>query len=430
MNMPAGFRKAFLYLPHYMDKLFLFIFTWVGMGLWAQEGIKFTVLTGAYDRVDCPVSIDLHGQSLSLMDTSYVLYLLDGHKKTPIPFQVEAGAGPRLHFVLRGSYPSGAVLHLQLEPAADNVQEPPISIRPQNEGWRLMRGEQPLLHYQTAVTSPPAGVDNIFARSGYIHPVWSPSGTVLTRIQPPDHYHHYGLWGPWTETFIQGRPVDFWNLYKGEGTVRFGHMLQTVAGPVFTAFSALQQHLDFGSKGPDQIALNEILEVRAWNADSAGRYWLVDYISTFNCPLDSGILFAAYRYGGGLGFRALESWTNTNSTVLTSEGHTRKTADGTQARWCILEGPVNEGRGGILFMDHPTNRAHPQPMRVWPEDANNGRGDVFFEFCPIRHKSWSILKNQAYVQRYRLLIFDGGISASEAERHWQAFAHPPKVSFN
>ncbi|WP_332910638.1 DUF6807 family protein [Algoriphagus boritolerans] len=24
----------------------------------------------------------------------------------------------------------------------------------------------------------------------------SPSGQVLSRIQPPDHYHHYGIWGP------------------------------------------------------------------------------------------------------------------------------------------------------------------------------------------------------------------------------------------
>jgi hypothetical protein len=49
-------------------------------------------------------------------------------------------------------------------------------------------------------------------------------------------------------------------------------------------------------------------------------------------------------------------------------------------------------------MSHPNNQSHPEPMRVWPLEANQGRGDMFFQFCPIRHKEWKIEPQQSYEQ--------------------------------
>src|SRR5688500_1229936 len=57
-----------------------------------------------------------------------------------------------------------------------------------------------LLSYQYQTVYPPAGQDTNYKRSGFIHPVCTPDGQMLTRIQPPDHYHHYGIWNPWTHT--------------------------------------------------------------------------------------------------------------------------------------------------------------------------------------------------------------------------------------
>ena len=78
-------------------------------------------------------------------------------------------------------------------------------------------------------------------------------------------------------------------------------------------------------------------------------------------------------------------------------------------------------------MSNPSNREHPEPMRVWPENANNGRGDLFFEFCPIRYKSWELKPGNEYVLRYRMLIYDGKIENQLAEQLWNDFAHPPEV---
>ena len=270
-------------------------------------------------------------------------------------------------------------------------------------------------------------LDPLFRRSGFIHPLWSPSGEVLTRIQAPDHYHHYGIWGPWTKTHIQGREVDFWNLSKGEGTVRFAGFLSQIEGPVFSGFSALQEHVDFGAKGPDQVAINETLAVSVWNLDPENNVWLIDYTSILNCALDSEIILDAYRYGGGIGYRATEKWRKNNCSILTSEGNDRDNADGSNARWCIVEGESSFDRSGILFMSHPSNRAFPEPMRVWSKDANDN-GNLYFEFCPIRNQDWELKKGNNYSQKYRLLVFDGALTMNEAEEYWTAFAKPPKIS--
>ena len=66
-------------------------------------------------------------------------------------------------------------------------------------------------------------------------------------------------------------------------------------------------------------------------------------------------------------------------------------------------------------MSHPDNQSHPEPMRIWPMNANKGRGDMFFEFCPIRHKEWKIEPQQSYELNYRMLVFDGKITPQEAD---------------
>jgi hypothetical protein len=251
---------------------------------------------------------------------------------------------------------------------------------------------------------------------------------VLSRIQAPDHYHHYGIWGPWTLTHIDDREVDFWNLAKGQGTVKFASFLSKVEGEIFSGFKALQQHIDFGAQGEDQVAMNEILDVRVWSVSE--KVWVIDYTTTLNSSLPNGIMLDAYRYGGGIGFRATEKWHKDNCTVLTSDGKSRADADGSFARWCIVEGEsdVSEGRSGILFLSHPSNRMHPEPMRVWPLDANGGRGDMYFEFVPIRHEDWKLEPLKDYSLKYRMVVFDGKMDAETAEKYWSSFAKNPKIN--
>ncbi len=305
---------------------------------------------------------------------------------------------------------------------ACNPSQDKLTLETGEHATTIFSGEQPLLTYVHSETPAPDGQNPLYKRSAYIHPLHSPGGEVLTRIQPPDHYHHYGIWNPWTHTLIDGRRVDFWNLAEGQGTVRFAEYLDRWEHKNEAGFTVRHDHLYFQEDGSEEVGINETWDVNTGGI-SDNRY-TVDLVVTLNCPLEGGIILEAYRYGGGLGFRATEKWNTDNSTVLTSGGKTRADADGTEARWVIVEGEsqLPEGRSGILFMSHPDNQAHPEPMRMWPPDQNEGKANVFFEFCPIRHQEWVLEQGKDYTLKYRMVVFDGKIAPEEAEEYWQSFS--------
>jgi len=389
--------------------------------------VRIKVNTGQFDRINTPVSLALDGLNVNTDNGELCLYELRDGQKIKVPCQLEAGRSARLWWILSGTTQAGKVRLYELIRGDSLAELPVIRAIKDDKKLALQKNGKKILQYYHAIVSPPDGIDPLFQRSGFIHPLWSPSGRVLTRIQPPDHYHHVGIWNPWTRTLFERKPVDFWNLGEGQGTVRFAGYVSMVEGPVYGGFAARQEHVAFQAKGPDKVALNELWEVRVWDIPSKVTLW--DLTTTLNCA-SGPVELEAYRYGGGIGYRATEEWTNQNVRVLTSEGKTRSEADGTRARWCDVSGSfADSSRAGILFMSHPGNREFPEPMRIWPEDSNNGRGDMFFEFCPIRHKSWKLRPGKNYVLNYRMLVYDGKISQPTAESLWRDFAFPPTVTF-
>ncbi len=393
-----------------------------------QELARFSVVVSE-DCIDSPVSFPLNSLNYNTDKGSLNLYEVTASGEKYVSSQLEAGHTATLWFILNGETRKNKVRTFVLKTGDLDSKPVPaaVSLKKDHKDLQLIVDDKPVLNYRYAVTFPPDGVNPVFKRSGYIHPLWSPQGERLTRIQPPDHYHHYGIWGPWTLTHIGNRQVDFWNLGKGQGTVKFAGFLSESEGLVFTGFKALQQHIDFGAKGEDEIAINEILDVRVWNQNSS--VWIIDYTTSINSPIPDGILLDAYRYGGGIGFRATEKWNKENSSVLTSDGKTRADADGSFAKWCIVEGEsaTSAGRSGILFMSHPSNRMHPEPMRVWPLDINKGRGDMYFEFVPIRYNDWKIEPRKEYTLKYRMVVFDGEMDAPTAQKYWNSFCENPQI---
>ena len=144
-------------------------------------------------------------------------------------------------------------------------------------------GSQAVLTYVHSETLPPEGVDPVYRRSAYIHPLYSPGGERLTRIQPPDHWHHYGIWNPWTRTHFGEYKVDFWNLAEGQGTVRFAEYLEKMEGKEEAGFRVRQEHIYFKEDGSDAVALDEVWKVTV--RDLPGQSYQVDLYTTLSTPL-------------------------------------------------------------------------------------------------------------------------------------------------
>lgn len=275
-----------------------------------------------------------------------------------------------------------------------------------------------LLAYRYTVKPPPPGVDGVYGRSGYIHPLKTLSGHVLTRIQPADHYHHYGIWNPWTRVAYKGKVYDLWNIGDKQGTVRFVKFADIFQNEHGAGFEAVHDHVVF-EDGREIPIIREHWRIAISQLD-ANRYQC-DIRSTFAPVGAADVTLQTYRYGG-LVFRATEAWTNANSDVLTSSGKNRDDADGSSERWAIVSGNLGEEQGGILFLSYPENYNFPEPVRVWPADANDGRGDQFFNFSPTKNKDWVLHNGKTYTLRYRLVVFDGVLSREEAEQLWETFA--------
>lgn len=275
-----------------------------------------------------------------------------------------------------------------------------------------------ILTYQYAITPAPEGVRQVFSRGGYIHPACTPSGFVLTRIQPADHYHHYGIWNPWTHVIYDGQLYDLWNLGDSLGTVRPRQIDAVYEGKSCCGFDASLDHVAF-TPGGETIILDEQWRVRATKAPE-GYLW--DFESRLRPTTDKQVTIQAYRYQGFC-IRASEVWTRDNCSMMTSEGLERPDIDGSRGRWIYLVGDTGPStKGGFLMMSYPGNQNAPEPLRIWDEEANRGRGDVFVNFCPAKTQDWVLEPGKEYQLRYRFLAFDGEMDPATAERLWKDFA--------
>jgi hypothetical protein len=381
-------------------------------------------LSKSSNGLEIPVSVNLDGITFAA-DSSLSLFEINGNNKISLPLQIRDGEQRMLYWIIKpGNKQKKKYTYQLINTAPEKFNE--IAAENKDGALTIHSGNKNLLRYYFKTVYPPAGIDTNYKRSGFIHPLWAPHGQELTRIQPPDHYHHYGIWNPWTHVLFENDTVDFWNIGGKKGTVRFAKFSSVTNGPVFSEYEALHEHVVFKKDRNEKIALNELQTVRVYHPENNGDYYIVDFTSQLNCASDSPVLLMAYRYAG-FGWRTTGFWNNDNCEVLTSEGKTRDNTDGTKARWCIVQGalPGNDS-GGIAILSYPANYNHPEPMRIWVKNTN-GRGDMFFNFAPTKDKDWLLEPGKTYVLRYRMVVFNGKFDAAKAESAWQYFAEPPKM---
>lgn len=386
----------------------------------AEPLARITVKAGARLRLNTPVSASLADLPEAVVRSGLRLEEITENGREAVPCQQVGEESLQLCWILKGRTPAAAKRVYELLPEKVDT-EGPVGLEQDNQSIRILCGDQPVVEYHHAPVPPPPSASEKYTRSGFIHPLATPDGAVLTTIHPPDHIHHLGLWNPWTKTEFEGRHIDFWNLKKGEGTVRHVDFAWKMEGPVLAGFRAMKEHVDLTAPGGEKVALDEDLDVHVWGLPGTEDGYLLDYTITQRCASSSPLHLPPYRYGG-LGFRATEFWKKNNSNYLTSKDKTRKNGHATRSRWCKAFGETPKGHAGVLFMSHPRNHEHPEPMRIWPW------GPIFFNYCPIQKTEWTLKPGDDYVRRYRFYVYDGELSKEAAERLWQDFAHPPEVT--
>jgi hypothetical protein len=207
---------------------------------------------------------------------------------------------------------------------------------------------KPVVTYHGGHGVLPAGVREEYRRAGYLHPLVSPLGRVVTGDYPKNHLHHHGVWASWTRTEIDGRKPDFWNMGEKKGRVEMIQWLGARESLDGAEIETLHHYVDLTAKVPTPILL-EGWKVRV-PVTPEGKPYRIDLTVRQTNVTEHSLALPEYRYGG-LGFRGLDAWDGApNCRFLTSEGVTNRVAGNeSHARWCWIGGAAQSVEGGDSF---------------------------------------------------------------------------------
>jgi hypothetical protein len=287
-----------------------------------------------------------------------------------------------------------------------------------DEGRVLFRSaEAPVFAWQKNPMTEPKGGEK-FTLSAFIHPLTTPRGFLCTEIQPEDHLHHLGIWWPWKYVEVNGKKFNTWEIQQGQGA----HVARSVKEISRTASGAewevSNETLIKQGDAEPKVVIHETGRIAL---TIRGDATLLD-ITLDQKAADTPVVIGKYRYSG-FTWRGPETWNKDNSTMVSSEGKGRDQANGTPARWLMLNHTSTQGVVSVLIMSRAAIiTGAPEKIRVWSSKDHNGT--PFVNFNPVFDKSVSLDDaNPAVSKRsYRVIAADRVIDADEAESEWKKWA--------
>ena len=281
-----------------------------------------------------------------------------------------------------------------------------------HEGGRVIfrEGTRDIGCYRAEPLPLPSGVAAVQRRGGYLHPLRTPKGHVVTGDFPSDHRHHHGVWFAWTKAEWGGRATDFWNLGAGLGGVEGGEVRRVWSEGGAGCLKAGHRVVDYSSGLWDLVAEEE-WEVRVGSGESGGRVFNRVDVTVGQRVVGKGSLVLPSHHYGGFAFRGLDAWTGADGMRVRASGavNQRLAVEGAGRTWVAVTGVVEGGgQASVVVMGHPTNFRYPEPVRMHPKDP-------YFCFAPQRAGGFSLAPGKPHTVSYRLVMVDGTVSEAEAE---------------
>jgi hypothetical protein len=378
----------------------------------AAGTVALEVAAGECDREGTVVAADVPE---ALRGERLVLKRLDGGRT--VPAQWEPGEKARLVWIVDEKLPAGEVRRYR-PVAAGGEPEAVVEIEDDGKHLGASVADKPVLVYNHAVVPSPDPKQPYYARSGHIHPVYNPSGQVVTDDFNPDHMHQHGVMFAWTKSTFEGRPSNCWDQKGGQGNVEHVAVESTGGGPVFGHFTVRLVHVNLNGPEGRKPILDETWHVRVY---SFTDYFLFDLTSSQRAAGSSPLVVEEYHYGG-LAIRGSKAWpAGSGADFLTSEGKTRADGNHSRPRWCDIYGPIDGRMTGVCILGHPSNFRFPQHVRLHPSMP-------YFCFAPAVAGKFTIAPGRPpLVSRYRFYVHEGKPDPQTAKRLWCDYADPPEV---
>lgn len=267
----------------------------------------------------------------------------------------------------------------------------------------IMDNDQAVLNYRLTPQLPD-GLPEHYTRSGFIHPIWSPAGQVVSDDFPAGYSHQNGFFNAWTNTTLRDSFVDFWNTHKGLATVMHKEVVEIVEQDDIIGFKVKTTHQS-NAHGWDEPVLAEELTIRVHDRNDV----FVWDVRSEQINVTKDTLFLNKHLYGGLGIRGSKHWNAKDTTnflrladFLTSDGLSRDSANHTHPEWTAIYGNLPDGKAGMAVIPHPDNFRWPVAVRVHPNLP-------YFSVSPVTEEGFFIAPGETYLARYKVVVFDGEV---------------------
>ncbi len=298
---------------------------------------------------------------------------------------------------MRGCHITTLLTFFLVFAAANTLAAEPLRAFESDLAIEIRRGDALVLRYRKQPPAAAAQHPSNLARSGFIHPLVTPSGRVVTDDLSPKHPHQHGLFFAWTKTTFKGREVEFWNEHIGKGKIRYAKTLSLLNAVDHAGFEVEHHWDDLTAPEGPETALIEIWRVTVRQADAA---YILELESRQRCAGDAPLRVEQYHYGG-MAIRGSAQWLETDEKLMrTSEGLERVAGNHTRPAWVQMAGLVDGAMCGIRITPDPGNFRHPQWARLHSNLP-------YFVFSPMIEEPFDITPGENHVSRFRIEVFDG-----------------------
>jgi hypothetical protein len=252
-------------------------------------------------------------------------------------------------------------------------------------------------------------------RSNYIHPLYGPSGEMLTRDWSKDHPHHRGIYWAWPEVEFGAKVGDLHALQivfaRPTGNVR-----------IISESDYAQVEAENIWKWEDSIpVVREVAIIRAYRSGKYGRV------------IDLSFRFVALRDSVSIARRETKFYGGLNIRMQTPEFqkisfHRDSVVSQTVRAWSDLSGLFSgsQTRSGLLVLQHHANPDYPGEYIQYPDLS------WIQPTFPSSGTRYSLAAGVPLILRYRLLVHPGMMPDDVlSARMWDEFNSPnaPELKF-
>jgi hypothetical protein len=297
--------------------------------------------------------------------------------------------------------------------AALEASTPQVECLAKGKDYEITVHGKPVLLYNAALKECLVEGFAECRRSGFIHPVYAPDGTIVSDDFPPEHPHQHGIMLAWVDSVFRGKPIDFWNSMKQQGVVEHFAVVDMLNGTVFGELNVELKHSQIIAENKSEPVLDESWRIRVFNSVDPH---VIEVRSTLKCATEDPLHLNEYHYGG-MAFRGARSWSFGKAAFLTSDGKDRESGNHTRPLWTAITGDVDDKSYTVAGMESAKNFRFPQPVRLHPDMP-------YFCWSPSVLGEFEIAPGKPFTSGYRFYVFNGGADKGRLDDLQREMAAP------